>query len=117
MACLTAPCSTGYGQHGDYVFGWKGDALQKAMDGGCFGPSCAGLKTQAYADANKCKVADYINEEKDGCELSPPRPPVPPSPQYLSHEDDVLTPLRQGSLSCPASTLLKVIDYGPGLYE
>ncbi|KEZ39143.1 hypothetical protein SAPIO_CDS10542 [Scedosporium apiospermum] len=58
--------ATGYGQHGDYVFGWKDDALQKAMDGACFGPTCAGLKTQAYADANKCRVQDYINEEKDG---------------------------------------------------
>jgi hypothetical protein len=60
---------TGYGQHGDYVFGWKGTSLQQAMDGGCFGPSCAGLKTQAFTEANKCKVKDLVQEDigTDGC--------------------------------------------------
>jgi len=58
--------TTGYGQHGDYVFGWKGTALQKAMDGGCFGPNCAGLKNQAMADANKCSVAQVVKENDEG---------------------------------------------------
>jgi hypothetical protein len=57
---------TGFGQHGDYVFGWKGDALQKAMDGACFGATCTGLKTQAMATANKCVVPKTVNEDTDG---------------------------------------------------
>jgi hypothetical protein len=61
--------STGYGQHGDYVFGWKGDVLQKAMEAGCFGATCTPLKTQAYADANKCAVPDTVPEQVDGCEF------------------------------------------------
>ncbi|RDL32477.1 Uncharacterized protein BP5553_08933 [Venustampulla echinocandica] len=58
---------TGYSQHGDYVFGWKGDSLQKAMDGGpCTGASCANLKTQVIDGANKCKVPKRFPENYDG---------------------------------------------------
>ncbi|KAF4633041.1 hypothetical protein G7Y89_g5087 [Cudoniella acicularis] len=58
---------TGLGQHADYVFGWKGDSLQKAMDtAGCMGASCASLKTQAITDAKKCGVKKLVNENEDG---------------------------------------------------
>lgn len=65
---LSTGDTTGYGQHGDYVFGWKADSLQKAMDDGksCFGASCGGLKTQALDPASKCKVATRYPEDYDG---------------------------------------------------
>jgi hypothetical protein len=65
---LSTGDSTGYGQHADYVFGWKGDALQKAMDGGCTGASCANLKTQTIDVAKKCSVPNIVpHENTEGC--------------------------------------------------
>jgi hypothetical protein len=61
--------STGYGIHADYVFGWKGDSLQRAMNANC-DVSCPTLKTQTIAQANKCLKSMNIKEEVDGCELS-----------------------------------------------
>ncbi|KAJ3579328.1 hypothetical protein NPX13_g1236 [Xylaria arbuscula] len=55
---------TGYGSHGDYLFGWKGDALQKTMDTPCY-VNCPTLTTQAVADQNKCKVARSYEEDID----------------------------------------------------
>jgi hypothetical protein len=72
---------TGLGQHGDYVFGWKDDSLQRAMDtSGCFGASCASLRTQSIDAARNCAVKQSVREEYDACELPfPPRPsPTPP---------------------------------------
>ena len=66
---LSTGDTTGYGQHGDYVFGWKADSLQKAMDtNGCMGASCASLPAQAVDSANKCKVPNRFPENYDGCE-------------------------------------------------
>ncbi|KAI1333817.1 hypothetical protein F5Y15DRAFT_410079 [Xylariaceae sp. FL0016] len=63
---------TGYGIHGDYVFGWKGDALQRAMDTNCNSDlfsnkiNCNTLKTQSLDSANKCTMARKVNEDLDG---------------------------------------------------
>ena len=65
---LSTGDNTGYGQHGDYVFGWKDESLQKAMDDakGCMGANCGSLKTQEPADGNKCIVKNRVKEEHDG---------------------------------------------------
>lgn len=59
---------TGLGQHGDYVFGWKDDSLQRAMDtSGCFGAQCASLKTQNIETARACAVKQAAKEDYDKC--------------------------------------------------
>ncbi|KAG7284527.1 hypothetical protein NEMBOFW57_010902 [Staphylotrichum longicolle] len=55
--------NTGYGIHGDYLFGWKGDALQKAMDGKCAGDRCAPLQRQTDAKAIACAKAQAARED------------------------------------------------------
>ncbi|CAI4220173.1 unnamed protein product [Parascedosporium putredinis] len=56
---------TGYSNHADYMFGWKDDSLQRAMDAHSY-VSAPGLKTQSIAEQNKCKVESMVNEDIDG---------------------------------------------------
>ncbi|KAK7751766.1 hypothetical protein SLS62_006251 [Diatrype stigma] len=57
----------GYGTHADYMFGWKGDALQRAMDKPeCFYDGCGSITKQAMSVANQCTVEDMVGEETDG---------------------------------------------------
>ena len=58
--------TTGYGTHGDYVFGWKADALQRAMDSSNCNVNCPTLKTQTIAEANKCTQQQAVKEPIDG---------------------------------------------------
>ncbi|KAI0469661.1 hypothetical protein GGR56DRAFT_668478 [Xylariaceae sp. FL0804] len=57
---------TGYGQHADYVFGWKSDALQTAMDSCCFGATCKYLTTQTKAIGSQCSVKNMVDETTEG---------------------------------------------------
>lgn len=75
--------STGYANHGDYVFGWKGDALQNILvrlrkyhvrnaytynyvqDTSCYATSCGG-KQQLIADMNKCAGLKQTVDENIG---------------------------------------------------
>ncbi|KAK3320445.1 hypothetical protein B0T19DRAFT_373737, partial [Cercophora scortea] len=59
----------GYGTHADYVFGWKGDSLQRAMDSSCMFNACENgkpLKSQVVSNMNKCAVKDFVGESIDG---------------------------------------------------
>jgi hypothetical protein len=62
--------STGAGQHADYVFGWKDNSLQLALDSptrDCTAASCKALTTQPYSEANKCVQQAEVDEDADGC--------------------------------------------------
>ncbi|KAK4168447.1 hypothetical protein QBC43DRAFT_341647 [Cladorrhinum sp. PSN259] len=74
---LSTGDTTGYGQHGDYVFGWKGDSLQRAMDGSCFGALCNALKSQSVEEAGRCSVPSRVGEDVNGwLDALPGNPPI-----------------------------------------
>ncbi|KIH93831.1 hypothetical protein SPBR_06047 [Sporothrix brasiliensis 5110] len=56
-----------YGTHADYMFGWKGDALQRAMNKSeCFYDGCGSIKKQQMSVANQCKIKDIVKEDTLG---------------------------------------------------
>ncbi|KAI0157965.1 hypothetical protein GGR52DRAFT_564688 [Hypoxylon sp. FL1284] len=59
--------ATGYGTHGDYVFGWKDDALQRILDTPCIFncPASAG-KVQSVQAMNSCSKPTIVDEDIDG---------------------------------------------------
>jgi len=61
---------TGFGQHADYVFGWQGDSLQKAMDtctnGNGIPTDCKVLTVQGMDAMNKCKQSVKVPEVVQG---------------------------------------------------
>ena len=61
---------TGYANHGDYLFGWKDDSLQKIMDEECF-VNCKSMKTQSIEQMNACSTTRKVDEDigDDDCKL------------------------------------------------
>ena len=76
MLMRTVHCfRTGWGHHGDYLFGWEGDSLQRAMDV-CIDPSgrpadCASqLTLQTDEEMNACTLPPMVDEKVEGeCEF------------------------------------------------
>lgn len=56
--------AAGWGNHGDYVFGWKGDSLKKIMDTSCY-VNCPGAK-QSMAKMNQCMGKPVVKDQIDG---------------------------------------------------
>jgi hypothetical protein len=52
---------TGFANHGDYLFGWKDDSLQKIMDEECF-VHCSSMKTQSMEQMNACSTTRKVKE-------------------------------------------------------
>ncbi|KAH6873490.1 hypothetical protein BKA70DRAFT_282788 [Coprinopsis sp. MPI-PUGE-AT-0042] len=61
---------TGFGQHADYVFGWEGDSLQRAMDtctnGNGIPTDCKVLTVQGMNAMNACRQIAKVPEEVEG---------------------------------------------------
>ncbi|KAH7384757.1 hypothetical protein BKA64DRAFT_628461 [Cadophora sp. MPI-SDFR-AT-0126] len=58
--------ATGYANHADYVFGWRGDSLQRILDTPClFNCLEAGLKVQTVEEMNKCTMDTVVKEDID----------------------------------------------------
>ena len=67
MGVLTSSNRTGHGQHGDYLFGWKDDALQRGMDAlgkTCGSEDCTQVFTiQDGRDAIGCTKSQQAQED------------------------------------------------------
>ncbi|KEY72119.1 hypothetical protein S7711_00131 [Stachybotrys chartarum IBT 7711] len=59
----------GFTTHADYVFGWRGDSLQRAMDSSCMFNACENgrpLLSQGVNEMNRCTVPSQMTENIDG---------------------------------------------------
>ncbi|EFI28535.1 hypothetical protein CC1G_13557 [Coprinopsis cinerea okayama7 len=102
---------TGYGQHADYVFGWEGDSLQRAMDV-CTGQdglpeNCKELTLQSDDEINQCVQPVKVPEVTEGEYLKelPGCNPIQrgPDPATMVPNCNAVSTTVSGPFSTPAS--------------
>ncbi|TFK18582.1 hypothetical protein FA15DRAFT_729340 [Coprinopsis marcescibilis] len=107
---------TGFGQHADYVFGWEGDSLKRAMDV-CTSydgipANCPALTVQSMDRMNNCRVPNKVPEpvediylrELPGCnpiQAGPAHATVVPSCDKVSTTVDAPLPTQPPSIVTP----------------
>lgn len=105
---------TGFGQHADYVFGWEGDSLQRAMDR-CTdlsgNPSgCRELTLVSDADMNRCTQQSRVDEVIEGRYLPalPGCNPVQNGPNQATMIDECKTAVSTyiGQPAAPTPTVV-----------
>jgi hypothetical protein len=94
---------TGFGQHGDYVFGWEGDSLQRAMDQ-CTDPAgrpdnCHALTVQTDQTINSCSQRAQVNEGVEGLYL-----PALPGCNPIQNGPAMATPVPSSQCNAVTTT-------------
>ncbi|TPX19010.1 uncharacterized protein E0L32_011327 [Thyridium curvatum] len=98
---------TGFGTHADYVFGWKGDALQKAMDSNCV--SCPQLKSQTIQQGNQCVKERIVKEDIDGWETAASVPTRTRKSQFTTATKDDTRRVEEGTEGIPIIKFSKYV--------
>jgi hypothetical protein len=108
---------TGYGQHADYMFGWEGDSLARAMDA-CANTdgvptNCKVLTVQDTDAMNSCKKGVQVPEVAEGqyLEKLPGCNPLQAGPDPATVVPDCNAPST--TIEAPAPTAPPTIVYPP----
>ncbi|TFK16835.1 hypothetical protein FA15DRAFT_711362 [Coprinopsis marcescibilis] len=120
---------TGFGQHADYVFGWEGDSLKRAMDvcttGDGIPASCPVLTVQDTDTMNSCRQPSKVPEviEDQYLDALPGCNPIQAGPDYATVPARCDAPSTTVELPVPTDKQVPIIPPwtvchpGPGTHS